>query len=183
MIPLKISEVRKSLAEDLKFKSAPVKRAGWASLSLWLPFRDFMVQIMRETRRANARVWSSLTIFSLPFALRVAKRTKRERKRERERERVSDRNRRTVWQDVNASVVITRPMCVNPAKDRSKSRSWRISREKFNRSKLEGGTVWYSSMKGRFGLSERDRSRFQWSFIFLEDRSAFASNSSLFKAM
>lgn len=38
MIPLKISEVRKSLAEDLKFKSAPVKRAGWAispsSLSL-----------------------------------------------------------------------------------------------------------------------------------------------------
>lgn len=29
MMPLKISEVRKSRVEDLKFKSAAVKRAGW----------------------------------------------------------------------------------------------------------------------------------------------------------
>ena len=147
---------------------------------------------MRETRRANARVWSSLTIFSLPRyrSLSVSLNAQRERKRERERERGS------FWQ--KSAYRVTGRECIrryNSTNVRLTQRSIEITKRrwwismKFNRSIRNDETPrrnyvpWYSSMERRFGLSERDlydRDSEEWSFVFFEIE---VSNSSLFRAI
>lgn len=113
MMPLKISEVRKSRVEDLKFKSAAVKRAGWPCFPVVPLSRFYDASNARNAAYECTRLKSADDIslsFSSFHVLFVCHQTRR----------IPDRNRRTVWQGAYASVVIIRPTRVNSPSNRSK---------------------------------------------------------------